>query len=53
MEKVEINHEMVKMQCRKMPNWKAPGKDSVQGYWLKNLTLFHPHIPVQLSHILD
>ena len=36
MEKVEISQEMVKMQCRKMPNWKAPGKDGVQGYWLKN-----------------
>ena len=32
MEKVEISQEMVKMQCRKMPNWKAPGKYSVQGY---------------------
>ena len=32
MEKVEISQEMVKMQCRKMPNWKAPGKDGVQGY---------------------
>ena len=30
--KVEISQEMVKMQCRKMPNWKAPGKDGVQGY---------------------
>ena len=29
--KVEISQEMVKMQCRKMPNWKAPGKDGVQG----------------------
>ena len=52
MEKVEINQEMVKMQCRKMPNWKALGKDGVQGYWLKNLTPFHPHIAVQLNLIL-
>ena len=37
MEKVGISQEMVKMQCRKMPYWKAPGKDRVQGYWLKNL----------------
>ena len=27
--KVEISQEMVKMQCREMLNWKAPGKDSV------------------------
>ena len=53
MEKVEISQEIVKMQCRKMPNWKAPWKDGVQGYWLKNLTSLHPHIAVQLNQILD
>ena len=36
-----------------MPNWKAPGKDGVQGYCLKNLTSLHPRIAVQLIHILD
>ena len=50
---VEISQEMVKMQCRKMPNWKAPGKDGVQGYWSKDLTSLHPHIAVQLNQILD
>ena len=53
MEKVEISQEMVKMQCRKMSNQKAPGKDGVQGYWLKNLASLHPRIAVQLNHILD
>ena len=51
MEKVEISQEMVKMQYRKMPNWKAPGKDGVQGCWLKNLTSLHPCMAVQLNHI--
>ena len=51
-EKVEISQEMVKMQCRKMPNWKTPGKDGVEGYWLKNLTSLHPRISVQLNQIL-
>ena len=36
-----------------MPNWKAPGKDGVQGYWSKDLTSLHPHIAVQLNQILD
>ena len=36
MEKVEISQEMVKVQCRKMPNWKTHGTDGVEGYWLKN-----------------
>ena len=38
MKKVEIGQEIVKMQCRKISNWKASGKDVMQGYWLKNLT---------------
>ena len=53
MEKVEISQEMVKMQCREMSNWKASGKDCVQGYWLKNLTSLHPRIAMQLNHVLD
>ena len=40
------------MQCTKIPNWKVPGKDGVQRYWLKNLSSLHPHISVQLSYIL-
>ena len=41
------------MQCGKMANWKAPGKDGVLEYWLKNFTPFHPRKAVQLNHILD
>ena len=29
MEKVEISQEIVKMQCRKMPNWEAPRKEII------------------------
>ena len=36
-ERVGISVEKVTKQCRKMPNWKAPEKDDVQGYWIKNL----------------
>ena len=53
MEKVEISQEMLKTQCRKMPNRKAPGKDGLQGYWSKNLTSLHPRVAVQLNQILD
>ena len=31
-ERVIISNEKVTRQCRKMPPWKAPGKDGVQGY---------------------
>ena len=44
---------MLKMQCKNMPNSKALVKDSVLGYSLKNLSLLHPRIAVQLNHILD
>ena len=33
-ERVIINAETVSNQCKKMPNWKAPGLDDVQGYWI-------------------
>ena len=53
MKKVGISQEIVKMQYRKMPKWKAPGKDCVQRFWLKNLTSLHPRLAVQLHYILD
>ena len=34
---VVINEDKVKKQCSKMPNWKAPGHDGVQGFWIKGL----------------
>ncbi|XP_063604453.1 uncharacterized protein LOC134779729 [Penaeus indicus] len=38
---MEITVEMVKTQSRKIPNWKAPGRDGVQGYWIKQLSSLH------------
>ena len=36
-----------------MLNWKVPGKDGVQGYWLKNLSSLHTGIAVQLNQTVD
>ena len=36
-EKVEIIQEKIKKILRKMPTWKAPSPDCVQGFWLKNI----------------
>ena len=33
---VEITPKKNKKILRKIPNWKAPGPDLVQGFWLKN-----------------
>ena len=38
---MEITEEMVKKQSRKIPNWKAPGRNGVQGYWIKQLSSLH------------
>ena len=38
---------------KKMPNWKAPGPDNVQGYWLKNLTPLHDRLVKYLQECLD
>ena len=38
---------------RKMTNWKTFGPDSVQGYWLKNLTPSKDKFVVYLQDCLD
>ena len=40
-EEVRITKTLVETQCKKIPNWKAPGPDGVQGYWLKKITSCH------------
>ena len=50
---VVINEEKVKKQCRKMPNWKAPGHDGVQCFWIKRLNKIHGRIAAQLNEILE
>ena len=37
-QEVLINVDMVTKQLKHIPNWKAPGPDGLQGYWLKHLT---------------
>ena len=44
---------MVTSQCRKLPNWEAPGKDGVQGFWLKKLRALDGRIAEQLNNILN
>ena len=49
---VVINEDKVKKQCSKLPNWKAPGHDGVQGFWTKRLDKMHERIATQLNEIL-
>ena len=51
-ERVSISVEKIRKQFRKMPNWKASGRDSVQGYWIKNLSSLHERVSSQMNRIL-
>ena len=44
LDNVVVTVEMIKNKVRKLPNWKTPGPDGVQGYWLKNLPSLHDRI---------
>ena len=48
-----ITKEMVSEQSRKPHNWKALGRDGVQGFWIKKLTNLHERTTFQLNKILN
>ena len=50
---IHIEIKKVRKQIRKMPNWKSPGPDGVQGYWVKNLSNLHNSIALQLDRCLQ
>ena len=37
----------------RMSNWKSPGPDLVQGFWLKNFSSLHDRVRLQLKECLD
>ena len=37
-EKVDITKEILNKILSRIPNWKSPGPDIVQGFWLKNFS---------------
>ena len=51
-ERVSISVKKIRKQCRKIPNWKAPGGDGVQGYWIKNIISLHECVSSQINRIL-
>ena len=48
-----ISEEKIKAALRKIPNWKAPGPDGVQGFWLKNLSALHRKLAIYLDECLE
>ena len=49
---LHIEIKKVSKQIRKMPDWKSPGPDGVQGYWIKSLSNLHNSIALQLDRSL-
>ena len=52
-EKVDIPKESLKKILCKMPNWKSPGLDLVQGFWIKNFRSLYGRVRSQLKECLD
>ena len=52
-EKVQITKESLKKILGRMPNWKSPGQDLVQGFWSKNFSSLHGRVRPQLNECLD
>ena len=46
-----VSREMVFKQSRKITNWRPPGRDGVQGFWIKKLTNLHERTAFQLNKI--
>ena len=44
---------MITQQKRKIPNWRCPGQDGVQDYWLKNLPVVHERIATQMDGMIN
>ena len=52
-EKIDITTGSLKKILGRMPNWKSPGPDLVQGFWLKNFSGLHERVRLQLKECLD
>ncbi|CAH0732035.1 unnamed protein product, partial [Brenthis ino] len=48
----EITTEQIKHSLSKMLNWKAPGQDKVQNYYLKYFTKMHDHLAMLYTRVL-
>ena len=50
---VTITMAQLQKQMSKLSNWKAPGPDGVQGYWLKNFKSLRPMIAALLNEVVQ
>ena len=52
-EKMDITTGSLKKILGRMPNWKSPGPDLVQEFWLKDFSSLHERVRLQLKECLD
>ena len=52
-ENVDMSTTDVTRVIKQMPNWKAPGPDGAQGFWLKAFSELHPRIAYFLQRCLE
>ena len=45
--------KLKKKKIQRVKNWKAPGPDGLQGYWIKTFTSCHERIATQLQLCLE
>ena len=51
--KIDITTGILKKILGKMSNWKSPGPDLFQGFWLKNFSSLGERVRLQLKECLD
>ena len=52
-ENIDITTGSFKKILGRMPNWKSPVSDLVQGFWLKSFSSLHERVRLQLKECLD
>ena len=40
-------------RSKRIPNWKAPGPDGFQGYWIKKLTALHERMADHMNDLIN
>ena len=50
---LEIDVNKLRKRSKRMANWKTPGSDGVQGYWVKYLSNCHERIAAQLNELVN
>ena len=50
---IDITTGSLKKILGRMPNWKSPVPDLVQGFWLKNFSSLHERVRLQVKECLD